>query len=116
MQTVVQSSFLPVSIIVIGLGENNDFSLLEFLDSDDERLMDKYGRIQQRDNLQFVEYNKHKGNPKELKNQVLNELPEQMENYMGYKNISAKTVSKLYEDWSHKMSLDNLCKSIDEKK
>jgi len=116
VQTVVQSSFLPVSIIVIGLGENNDFSLLEFLDSDDERLMDKYGRIQQRDNLQFVEYNKHKGNPKELKNQVLNELPEQMENYMGYKNISAKTVSKLYEDWSHKMSLDNLCKSIDEKK
>jgi len=47
---------------------------------------------------------------------VLNELPEQMENYMGYKNITAKTVSKLYEDWSHKMSLDNLCKSIDEKK
>mmetsp|Transcript_52567 Transcript_52567/g.44045 ORF Transcript_52567/g.44045 Transcript_52567/m.44045 type:complete len:93 (+) Transcript_52567:1205-1483(+) len=58
VQAVVQSSFLPVSIIIVGLGEHNDFSLLEFLDSDDERLIDKYGRIQQRDNLQFVDFNK----------------------------------------------------------
>jgi len=55
---IVQSSSLPVSIIIIGVG-NADFSGMDFLDADDERLFSsRYQKFQERDNVQFVEFNK----------------------------------------------------------
>lgn len=101
---------------MVGIGDN-DFSLLEFLDSDNERLIDKCGRVQQRDNLQFVEQNLYKHSQVALKHQILNELPDQIENYMGYKNMSAKHIDKIYELWIKKFNnLDNLNTTLETKK
>lgn len=58
---VVQSSHLPLSIIIIGVGDA-DFGDMEFLDADSTRLRDSAGREQLRDNVQFVEFRKYGSN------------------------------------------------------
>jgi len=78
VDAVVESSALPISIVVVGLGDS-DFALMEYLDSDEDRLIDRIGRSQKRDNLQFVQYNNTGGNMIELKKEILAELPDQME-------------------------------------
>eukprot|EP00341_Mesodinium_pulex_P007660 CAMPEP_0116897406 /NCGR_PEP_ID=MMETSP0467-20121206/6394_1 /TAXON_ID=283647 /ORGANISM="Mesodinium pulex, Strain SPMC105" /LENGTH=67 /DNA_ID=CAMNT_0004569033 /DNA_START=1400 /DNA_END=1603 /DNA_ORIENTATION=+ len=60
IREVVISSKLAVSLIIVGVGDA-DFSDMDILDSDDERLVDEYGNRQVRDNVQFVPYNKVKG-------------------------------------------------------
>lgn len=50
---IVESSKLAISIIIVGVG-NEDFESMDILDADDERLVDEYGNKQVRDNVQFV--------------------------------------------------------------
>lgn len=45
---IVKCSFFPLSVIVVGIGDN-DFTSLKFLDSDDKKLRDGKGRDCQRD-------------------------------------------------------------------
>src|SRR5437588_251207 len=45
---IVEASKLPLSIIIVGVG-NANFSAMNELDSDDKRLMDSYGRYAERD-------------------------------------------------------------------
>lgn len=75
---IVTSAMLPVSIIIVGVGDA-DFSSMDILDSDEERLRDSKGREQIRDNVQFVAYNSCKNDPNVLKSEVLMELPDQIE-------------------------------------
>ena len=75
---IVESSSLPISIIIIGIG-NADFEAMNFLDADDERLFSKrHQKFQERDNVQFVEFNNFKHNPNLLARETLEELPRQM--------------------------------------
>lgn len=78
IEEIVESSTLPVSIIIVGVG-SADFSNMDVLDSDEERLRDRRGREQVRDNVQFVPYNDCKKDPGLLKSEVLMELPDQIE-------------------------------------
>jgi hypothetical protein len=53
---IVEMSDLPISIIIVGIG-NNDFGNMEILDADDVDLSDDKLEIAKRDIVQFVKYN-----------------------------------------------------------
>ena len=51
-EAIIKASHLPMSIIIVGVGQE-DFSAMEFLDSDD-RLLSYNGKTAARDIVQFV--------------------------------------------------------------
>ena len=55
---IVQASNLPISIIIVGVGEEK-FKQMKMLDSDDELLRDSQGNRASRDVVQFVKYRKY---------------------------------------------------------
>ena len=89
IDALVEASFLPISVIIIGIG-NGDFGNMNFLDADDNPLYDKKGRKADRDLVQFVPFNKFKDNPPELAEQVLEEIPRQVIEYYQHKGIDPK--------------------------
>ena len=84
--SLVAASFLPISVIIIGIGDG-DFSKMDVLDADVVPLYDTMGRKADRDLVQFVPYNKFKGKPQELAEQVLEEIPRQVVEYFQHKGI-----------------------------
>ena len=74
---IVDASNLATSIVIVGIGESEEFELMEELDSDDIILCDDDGRKCARDIVQFVRFNEcmKKGN---LAEEVLREIPEQL--------------------------------------
>ena len=86
---IVEASKLPLSIIIVGIGENNeDFENMKFLDGDDKPLVNSFGEIRKRDIVQFVKFNTFKeknaikdNDNKELAEEVLKEIPRQIEEY-----------------------------------
>ena len=78
--SVVKAALLPMSIIIIGVG-NGEFGAMETLDGD-EGLVDSSGQKCKRDLVQFVPFNKFKGNTAALAREVLAELPDQFVEYM----------------------------------
>ena len=84
IEQVVLSSKLPVSIIIIGIGDA-DFSNMKFLDSDEQLLFsEKTQTFSIRDNVQFVEFNKYKHDLQKLAQETLVELPRQMIEYFKF--------------------------------
>jgi len=83
INAIVYSSNLPISIIIIGIGMGgeNGFNEMVFLDSDDKVLASKNGNTAKRDIVQFVEFRKFNNDPKVLAEQVLEEVPKQIEEY-----------------------------------
>lgn len=84
---IVEGSDYPLSIIIIGLGENQ-FEKMEELDSDDVLLRDSAGRAWKRDIVQFVKFNDFRhGSKQTLAEEVLEEVPEQVVSYLSQKKI-----------------------------
>lgn len=79
INSIIEASKLPISIIIIGIG-NADFSNMDTLDGDDLPLSNYKGMVE-RDIVQFVEFNKYKNNPEKLSEEVLKEIPKQVEDY-----------------------------------
>jgi hypothetical protein len=86
---LVEASFLPVSVIIIGIG-NGNFGNMDILDADDNPLYDRNGRKADRDLVQFVPFNKFKDNPQKLAEEVLEEIPRQVVEYYQHKHIEPK--------------------------
>ena len=87
MELLVECSELPLSVIIIGIGTAK-FDDMYKLDGDEIRLTDYNGRVTKRDLVQFVEYEKFKlkkGN-EELSEEVLKEIPRQVEEYYALTN------------------------------
>eukprot|EP00112_Aurelia_sp_Birch-Aquarium-sp1_P009496 Seg2080.8 transcript_id=Seg2080.8/GoldUCD/mRNA.D3Y31 product=Copine-8 protein_id=Seg2080.8/GoldUCD/D3Y31 len=92
-EAIVKASFLPMSLIIVGVGPA-EFDAMEELDGDDVRLSFN-GRKAERDIVQFVpfrdylgrdgQYNANSG--ERLAKDVLAELPGQLEEYMELKKI-----------------------------
>ena len=78
---LVQSSGLPTSVVIVGVGESEEFDLMDELDCDGALLRDDFGNTCSRDIVQFVKFNDaiRKGN---LAEEVLREIPEQLCLYM----------------------------------
>jgi len=75
---IVKCSELPVSIVIVGVG-NADFERMQILDNDDGKLKDSKGKKPSRDCVQFVEFNKCKKDINTLRKNVLMEIPNQIE-------------------------------------
>eukprot|EP01083_Nonionella_stella_P054854 144770_1 len=84
---IVHASTLPLSIIIVGVG-NADFDAMDELDADDEPLVSSQYVPMQRDIVQFVPFNKHKdGNIGLLAKAVLEEVPGQITGYMAMNKL-----------------------------
>lgn len=82
--TIVELSKYPVSIIIIGVGDD-DFINMRRLDSDDSVLKNSKGQAAMRDIVQFVRFKDYSGagkNVSGLAEDVLKEMPDQIVNYM----------------------------------
>ena len=88
-EAIVAASSLPISIIIVGIG-NAEFDAMEELDGDDDRLFSR-GRYAERDIVQFVPFRNFSG-PNQMAGQalareVLAEVPGQLTSYMKSKGI-----------------------------
>ncbi len=87
IDTIVELSKFPVSIIIIGVGDD-DFENMRKLDGDQDRLRNSSNQLASRDIVQFVkiaDYNSGKSdatNLIRLAEDVLKELPDQIVDYM----------------------------------
>ena len=86
IDALVEASFLPISVIIIGIG-NADFKNMDRLDADDEPLRDSKGRMSDRDLVQFVPFRKYNNNGELLAQSVLEEIPRQVIEYYQHQKI-----------------------------
>ena len=86
IDALVAASFLPISVIIIGIG-NADFTNMNILDADEEPLYDNQNRKASRDLVQFVPFKKFQDDPEKLREEVLQEIPRQIVEYYQHKNI-----------------------------
>ena len=86
---LVEASFLPISVIIVGIG-NGKFDNMDILDADDNPLYDRRRRKADRDLVQFVPFNNYKNDPPKLAEQVLEEIPRQVVEYYQHKGIKPK--------------------------
>ena len=77
---LVEGSFLPLSIIIIGVGDA-DFSNMVYLDADKNPLVNSKGVNSVRDLVQFVPFLKYESNPKNLAMKVYEKIPRQLIEY-----------------------------------
>ena len=86
-QIVRGSSSLPVSIIIVGVG-NDDFESMDILDADEVPLYSqRFKKNMEADIVQFVPFRDFKNNPAELAKQTLEEVPGQLLNFFKKKGI-----------------------------
>lgn len=93
---LVQCNTLPISIIIVGIGEG-DFAIMHELDDDNCQMTDSRGNRTQRDLVQFVEFAKFSNNGIALAKEVLEELPRQVAEYYQLVNMSPEDVAKLFK-------------------
>ena len=86
IDALVEGSFLPLSVIIIGVG-NADFDCMNILDADTNPLIDSKGVKAARDLVQFVPFLKYESNPDKLVNEVLAEIPRQLMEYYEQNNL-----------------------------
>ena len=83
---LVAGSFLPLSVIIIGVGKA-DFTNMNVLDADDSPLKSSNGTLAARDLVQFVPFLKFESNPDRLSQEVLAEIPRQIIEYYQQNNL-----------------------------
>lgn len=79
ISAIIEASRINLSIIIIGVGKAN-FNDMETLDGDEIPLSNSKGMVL-RDIVQFVEFNKYRNNPQKLAEEVLKEIPKQVEDF-----------------------------------
>ena len=87
IDAIVEASFLPLSIIIIGIGDE-DFKKMEILDGDEVPLISSSGQKRIRDLVQFVSFSKFNNDEKALASEVLAEIPRQIVEYYKFKSKS----------------------------
>lgn len=92
IKEIVIGSKLPLSIIIVGIG-NGNFGSMDALDSDDKLLTDRDNNQCIRDIVQFVPYNQFK-TQEELAASVLEEIPTQINQYYLYENMNPYSLTK----------------------
>jgi len=87
VESIVDASGLPMSIIIVGVGQA-DFGSMDALDGDKRRLVDRRGRPCSRDIVQFVPFRDFQNSrPEQLASCVLAELPQQLVDYFRKRSI-----------------------------
>lgn len=85
---IIDASSLPISIIIVGIGDDNFFEAMDELDADNTKITCE-DRSAERDIVQFVPLNKFLSKDGEciksqsdLAEEVLAEIPEQLTSFM----------------------------------
>lgn len=97
IKAIVAASHLPMSIIIVGIG-NANFPSMSELDSDNG-LLSAGGRTASRDIVQFVAFRDYLNQPdpyragQELARALLAEIPNQLVSFMKSKNLSPKVAN-----------------------
>jgi vacuolar-type H+-ATPase subunit F/Vma7 len=84
VREVVRASSLPLSVVIVGVGDS-DFTDMKELDGDDPNSI--MGRIGCPDIVNFVEFRRVAAAPEVLASRVLEEIPDQFVAYMRRNNI-----------------------------
>ena len=93
VDALVEGSFLPLSVIIIGIG-NANFKEMVDLDGDNKPLISRSGKKRQRDLVQFVPFNKFEGDEKKLTEEVLDEIPRQIMEFYTLNFYYPESISK----------------------
>ena len=112
---LVEASFEPLSIIIIGIG-NADFKKMEILDGDEVPLVSSNGKKRIRDLVQFVPFSKFNNDETKLSNKVLEEIPKQIVDYYTINKLNPNKIKKLlsqtnnneYPKFDEDINLDEL--------
>ncbi|KAL7751810.1 hypothetical protein RI367_002810 [Sorochytrium milnesiophthora] len=96
VRSIVQASNLPLSIVIVGVG-SADFAAMEVLDADDAPLVADGVRMH-RDIVQFVPFRQFQGvhNHRRLAEAVLDEIPQQVLDYMKEHRVRPGAPPPLY--------------------
>ena len=86
INSLVESSYLPISVIIVGIGDT-DFTNMIILDADENPLYDDNGRKADRDLVQFVPFKDFQNDGQKLAEQVLEEVPRQIVEYYQHKKL-----------------------------
>jgi len=87
VNSIVKASEYPISIIIIGIG-NNKFENMNVLADDDNRLVDQNGKSALRDIVKFIPFIKYDKNLHELAERIFDEVPRQIVEYFSMNGIS----------------------------
>lgn len=90
--TLVEGSFKPLSVIIVGIGSFN-FDNMNVLDADEEPLVSK-GKEAARDLVQFVPFKDFKNDPKKLAEEVLKEIPLQVVQFYEMNGLTPEKISE----------------------
>lgn len=85
---VYAANNLPLSIVIVGVGNSPEFKSMEVLDGDDRRLCDQLGNVASRDIVQFVPFNQFAACPERLAQETLAEIPQQLVSFMRARSIA----------------------------
>jgi len=87
-EIVQAANNLPMSIVIVGVGNSPEFKNMEALDSDEAALRDRNGVVAARDIVQFVPFAKFVATPQKLAEETLAEIPAQLVSYMRMRGIA----------------------------
>ena len=104
IDALVEGSYYPLSVIIIGIG-NADFTKMKELDGDDNPLISRKGIKRQRDLVQFVPFNKYEGDINKLVYEVLEEIPRQVIEYYTLNYVYPDMIKK---EQNGKIKINNI--------
>jgi len=91
---LVESAFLPLSVIIIGIG-NSDFENMHVLDGEKGTLRHSNGQLDRREICQFVPFKRFNHDHNALARHVLEKIPDQLISYYQLMNIRPNPPQKL---------------------
>ena len=77
IDSLVEASLLPLSLIIIGIG-NSSFSQMGEITNNKEPLISSGGIKSSRNIVQFISYNDYKNEPEKIAEKILNKIPSQV--------------------------------------
>jgi hypothetical protein len=87
VNSIVKASEYPISIIIVGIGQNK-FENMNVLADDNNRLIDLKGKSAVRDIVKFLPFTKFENNEPVLAEQIFKEVPRQIVEYFSMNGIS----------------------------
>ena len=102
IDALIENSFLPLSVVVIGIG-NNEFEDIKKLFSNKNKISSK-GMERLRNNIHFISMKDCNFNNDILKNKCLKDIPKQMVQYYSINNTTPKNIKE--------QNLDNIKNSF----
>ena len=87
---IVRCSELPMSIIIVGVGERSFEDMSRLKEDCNNLYSKKYEKCPIRDIIQFVPFEKYADDPEKLSSETLEGLPEQLVDYMTLRQIPTK--------------------------